>query len=187
MSQVSFPNFADQSIYPPTADFQSGTLCTFQQTAAPVGWVKQVTHNDKALRLVTGAVGTGGANGFAGTVGGTAFAGVDGHVLVAAELANHAHTITGQVTSNQNQSLAHTHASGNGFGFWEAASPANNIVGGGSSFNLNDTSASTASTNPPSHNHTLTGVTDGFGSNTAHTHTVSLNCLYVDFIIAQKA
>ena len=41
----------------------------FQQTAAPTGWTKQTTHNDKALRLQTGTVGTGGSVAFS-----TAFA-----------------------------------------------------------------------------------------------------------------
>jgi hypothetical protein len=31
--------------------FPSGTLMLFQQSAAPIFWTKQTTHNDKALRL----------------------------------------------------------------------------------------------------------------------------------------
>ncbi len=44
--------------------FPSGTLMLFQQTAAPIYWTKQVTHNDKALRIVSGTVSTGGSNAF---------------------------------------------------------------------------------------------------------------------------
>lgn len=44
--------------------FPSGTSMLFQQTAAPTGWTKQTTHNDKALRVVTGTVGTGGSLAF---------------------------------------------------------------------------------------------------------------------------
>ena len=34
----------------------SGTTMLFQQSTAPTGWTKQTTHNDKALRVVTGTV-----------------------------------------------------------------------------------------------------------------------------------
>lgn len=54
----------------------AGTRMLFQQSAAPVGWTKDVTHNDKALRVVNGAVGSGGTVNFsaafvAGYVGDT--------------------------------------------------------------------------------------------------------------------
>ena len=54
----------------------SGTRMLFQQTNAPVGWTKDVTHNDKALRVVNGAAGAGGALDFSaafvnGSVGAT--------------------------------------------------------------------------------------------------------------------
>lgn len=38
----------------------SGTVMVFHQTAAPTGWTKSTTHNDKALRVVSG---NGGGNG----------------------------------------------------------------------------------------------------------------------------
>ncbi len=66
--------------------FDSGTLMLFQQTTAPVGWTKVTTHNDKALRIVSGAVGSGGTVDFT-----TAF--VNGntgsHVLTIAEMPAH--------------------------------------------------------------------------------------------------
>ena len=67
--------------------FTSGTKMLFQQTTAPTGWTKDTTHDDKALRVVTGTAGSGGTNAFStldataagtvntsvsGTVGGTA-------------------------------------------------------------------------------------------------------------------
>lgn len=42
----------------------AGTLMLFQQTSAPIGWTKQTTHNDKALRVVSGAAGSGGVQAF---------------------------------------------------------------------------------------------------------------------------
>jgi len=47
-----------------TQTFPSGTLMLFQQTAAPTGWTKQTTHNDKTLRVVSGAAGSGGSTAF---------------------------------------------------------------------------------------------------------------------------
>jgi hypothetical protein len=40
--------------------FPSGTVMVFHQTAAPTGWTKSTSHNDKALRVVSG---NGGGNG----------------------------------------------------------------------------------------------------------------------------
>ena len=48
----------------PLAGFATGTVMLFVQTAAPTGWTKGTTHNDKALRLVTGTAGTGGSTAF---------------------------------------------------------------------------------------------------------------------------
>jgi hypothetical protein len=45
----------------------SGTLMLFQQTSAPTGWTKQTTHNDKALRVVSGTASSGGTNSFSST------------------------------------------------------------------------------------------------------------------------
>lgn len=66
----------------------SGTRMLFQQSTAPVGWTKDVSHHDKALRLVNGAVGSGGDVNFStafvvGTVG--------GHALTVAEIPAHSH------------------------------------------------------------------------------------------------
>lgn len=44
--------------------FPTGTLMLFQQTAAPTGWTKQTTHNDKAIRVVSGTASSGGSTAF---------------------------------------------------------------------------------------------------------------------------
>ena len=62
------------------------TIMLFQQTTAPVGWTKLTTHNNKALRIVTGAVGSGGATAFTSVFGGSKFTGLEG---------NHDHTYSG--------------------------------------------------------------------------------------------
>ncbi|WP_024340970.1 hypothetical protein [Bradyrhizobium japonicum] len=42
----------------------SGTKMLFQQSNAPTGWTKQTTHNDKALRVVSGTASSGGTSSF---------------------------------------------------------------------------------------------------------------------------
>ena len=49
---------------PTIATFPATTLMLFQQTAAPVGWTKETTHNDKGLRVVSGAASSGGTDAF---------------------------------------------------------------------------------------------------------------------------
>ena len=80
----------------------SGTVMLFVQTAAPTGWTKSTTHNDKALRIVSGSVSSGGNTAFsstfvnrtpAGTVSGTNTGGaVSDAGLTEAQLPSHAHT-----------------------------------------------------------------------------------------------
>jgi hypothetical protein len=63
-----------------TAGFPTGTKMMFVQTAAPTGWTKSTTHDNKALRVVSGTASTGGSVAFttafasqavSGTVGST--------------------------------------------------------------------------------------------------------------------
>ena len=80
----------------------SGTVMLLVQTAAPTGWTKSTTHNDKALRIVSGSVSSGGNTAFsstfvnrtpAGTVSGTNTGGaVSDAGLTEAQLPSHAHT-----------------------------------------------------------------------------------------------
>lgn len=119
------------------AEFPSGTRLIFQQTAAPVGWTKDATHNDKALRVVSGSVVNGGSVAFT-----TAFA---------------SQTPTGTVgntTLTLAQIPSHTH-DGNPMGdnnadFTAPPSASNGALSGGS-FNT------TAAGGGGSHTHTFTG------------------------------
>lgn len=50
--------------------FATSTAWLFYQTAAPTGWTKVLTHNDKSLRLVSGTGGgSGGTNSFSTVMG----------------------------------------------------------------------------------------------------------------------
>ena len=50
---ITFPDATTQTTAASSA-FPAGTLMLFQQTAAPTGWTKQTTHDNKALRVVSG-------------------------------------------------------------------------------------------------------------------------------------
>ena len=70
--------------------FGAGTATVFVQAAAPTGWVKDTTHNDKALRIVSSTGGTSG-----GTVAfSTAFArtATDTLTLAVTQMPGHNHT-----------------------------------------------------------------------------------------------
>lgn len=152
------------------AAFDSGTLMLFQQTTAPSGWTKQTSHDNKALRVVSGTAGTGGTVAFtsaftsqgvsiSGTTGSTAAGGTVGnHTLATNRIPSHTHT--GGVTSNPN-----TPQSSKGSG---SLSPTNTGATGGGA----------------AHNHPFSGA--------SHTHSVSgsdtidLAVQYVDLIIASK-
>lgn len=74
----------------------AGTVVVFWQAAAPTGWTKDATHNDKALRVVSGA---GGGNG-----GSTAFTSCWAASATGAEAA-HTHLVSGS-TDDANASGA---------------------------------------------------------------------------------
>jgi hypothetical protein len=69
------------------SSFPSGTKMLFVQTAAPTGWTKDTTHNDKALRVVSGSAATGGSTAFT-----TVFT---GRSLASGNLPPHTHTVSG--------------------------------------------------------------------------------------------
>jgi hypothetical protein len=79
--------------------FPTGTLMLFQQTAAPTGWTKQTTHNDKVLRVVSGTASSGGTTAFS-----TVFANqtptisggsISSTTLSTAQMPSHSHSMFG--------------------------------------------------------------------------------------------
>lgn len=71
--------------------FPAGTKMLFQQTAAPTLWTKDTTHDNKALRVVSGAVGSGGATEFTTVFGSGKTAG--DHAITVAEMPEHDHDV----------------------------------------------------------------------------------------------
>ena len=70
------------------AAFPAGTRMLFQQSSAPPGWRKDTTHNDKALRVVSGAVIGGGTLAFSTVFGRTA---TDSTTLSVSQIPSHVH------------------------------------------------------------------------------------------------
>jgi len=159
--------------------FESGTSMLFQQSTAPTGWTKQTSHNNKALRVVTGSVSSGGSNSFtdafnstktvSGTTGGstvTITGSTAAHTLTLSEIPSHRHLEGGHVEFGTGDSVsAGTRNEGNAGG---ARRFFTDYQGGGGSHSHG--------------NGTLAG--------SSHTHsfsdTFNLDVQYVDFIIANK-
>ena len=77
----------------------TGFLMLFQQTAAPTGWTKQTTHNNKALRVVTGTVSSGGTFTFSAVFASRSIPGTVGDTTLSTpQIPSHTHTI-GDFTS----------------------------------------------------------------------------------------
>lgn len=70
--------------------FDAGTAMLFAQTAAPTGWTKSTTHNDKALRVVSGTAGSGGSVAFS-----TAMANTGATTLSTSQMPSHTHDVLG--------------------------------------------------------------------------------------------
>jgi microcystin-dependent protein len=67
----------------------------FVQTAAPTGWTKSTTHDNKALRVVSGSVTTGGTQNFTAVLNGT----VGATTLTEAQIPSHNHGILVRTTT----------------------------------------------------------------------------------------
>ena len=69
----------------------------FQQTSAPSGWTKVTSGVDnRALRIVTGTVGSGGGNGFTSVLNSTVTTSggsVSNHTLTTTQLPSYFHNV----------------------------------------------------------------------------------------------
>lgn len=147
------------------ATFPSGTALLFQQSAAPTGWTKVTTHNDKALRVVSGSAGSGGSVAFSSAFTSRSVTGTtDGTTLSTSQIPAHAHVFPGD------DQLANA----NGIGGWTNRTvtswnyDAVSSGGGGQIYYTSDTGGG------GSHSHTFTG------------NAIDLSVAYVDVIIATK-
>lgn len=169
-------------------NFPAGTLMLFQQTAAPTGWTKQTTHNNKALRVVSGTAGSGGATAFTTVFGAGKVVG--GTAITTAQMPSHNHS-----ASSGNQSANHTHNINNIVGDSDttytfstygvdSGAGQNVLTNPVASLNTTFDYSRTSTNNSANHNHSITVNSTGSGS--THNHTLSLDLQYVDLIIASK-
>lgn len=77
------------------ASLPAGTKMLFVQTSAPTGWTKLTADNDKALRIVSGPVGTGGSVPFTTAFTSQAITGTVGNTtLTLDQIPSHTHSYT---------------------------------------------------------------------------------------------
>lgn len=148
-----------------TAGFPSGTVMLFVQTAAPTGWTKSTTHDNKALRVVSGTVSSGGSASFTTAFGTPSVSGsvsVSGTVgattLTTTQIPSHSHTY--QMADNTNVGAFKAGYAQNNS---TTANPSTAATGGGGS-----------------HDHSFSG------SGSLSSATAAINVQYVDVIIATK-
>ena len=152
--------------------FPSGTVLVFAQTAAPTGWTKSTTHNDKALRVVSGSASSGGSVAFTTAFASQAVAGTVGDTtLTSSQIPSHTHTAS--VTDpGHSHTLIMTAGAGSG-GTGYGGNPNGGPFQTGSSYT--GISVSISSTGGgSSHTHSFTGT------------AINLAVQYVDVILATK-
>jgi len=143
--------------------FPSGTKMPFQQTTAPIRWTKDTTHNDKALRVVSGSVGSGGTVAFSTVFARTA---TDVHALTISEMPIHNHSISDP---------GHVH----GISPDAATTSGQTFTAGGV--------AGAAAAGATDTDSAVTNITvDNSGVGDSHSHAMDIRVQYVDLIIATK-
>lgn len=181
-----------------TTPVPAGTAMLFQQTAAPTGWTKQTTHNDKALRVVSATASSGGTTAFSSVFASRTPAGTIANTTATGTISNTTATGTvGSTTLSTAEIPAHAHQ------IVEAGANSNALY---NTFSLTaaNTIATSAATNASrndgtgntggggSHTHSFTGTSHGHTfTGTAHNHTFTGTAMdfavqYVDVIIATK-
>jgi hypothetical protein len=165
---------------PVTPGVPSGTVMLFYQAAAPTGWTQITTHNDKALRVVSGAGGgSGGSNPFSTVM---------------------AQTVVGNHTQTLSETAAGITAGGlNGIsvlpiggatmieGFRGGAYTASTQIqpGSGSYVFAEGLGAAPIGMASLSSNNTISVTSNNTGGG-AHNHPITMAMQYVDVIIASK-
>ena len=77
---------------------EAGSLMFFQSTSAPIGWTKQITHNNKTLRVVTDNAVPGGTSPFSNVFANRSVNGNVGDTpLTINQIPSHTHPISPSV------------------------------------------------------------------------------------------
>lgn len=171
---TALPYSREDHVHPaqsvPTS-FPAGTVMLFYQAAAPTGWTKVTTQNDKVLRVVSGSGGVaGGTNAFSTVMAQT----VVGSTTLSTAMVP-AHTHSGNTGT---ESADHQHGGtlrGNGL-----ASNYPTVASAQQYGNVSATDGRNAA-----HYHSIT--TDGGAvSGGAHNHGITMAIQYIDVILASK-
>lgn len=154
-TQIASTAYVDSAL---AAYFPSGTKLLFQQTAAPTGWTKDTTHDNKALRVVSGAASSGGSVAFTSAFTSQAVGGTVGDTtLTTAQIPSHAHT---------QRVYASVKNGGN--------TPNSTAGGGTNAVNASGSLTTQAAGSGGAHSHSFSGS------------SINLAVQYVDVIIASK-
>ena len=180
----------------------SGTKMLFQQTAAPTGWTKDTTHNNKALRVVSGTASTGGSVAFT-----TAFAtsrtvsgSVASHTLTESQIPSHDHGDGSLSAASHSHGMDHGHSASTNLSVLNWNIHNNRFIGTSGSFdysyNLSANTSATITVNnfngdtDSSGSLSVSGSTSNTGGGGSHNHgwsgSVNVGVQYVDLIIATK-
>lgn len=155
--------------------FPQGTHMLFVQSAAPVGWTKITTHNNKALRVVSGAASSGGDVSFTDAFSNLALSistavTVDSHTLTESQMPSHRHRLrsgTGFADVTTYRTTGSDH-----HGRWSPLERINGSQGNGGTYTgMENTGGGSA------HNHSASATSTG---------SLNLNVAYVDVIICEK-
>ncbi len=98
--KTQFPNFTAAAVDLTTTQINDAVylpgsnvnFLTFQQTTAPTGWTKATTHDNKAFRIVSGTVGSGGSVAFSTAFVSQSVSGTNtGTAISEAQMPSHTH------------------------------------------------------------------------------------------------
>lgn len=140
------------------------SVIVFYQAAAPTGWTRLTSQNDKALRVVSGTGGgTGGSISFSSAFPGAAARSISGSITASGTVGNTTLTID-QLPSHAHNSGSTTNVSPSGAGvsgrLVNDQAPAGGATGGGAA-----------------HSHPFTGTSSPFSA------SIDLRVQYIDVII----
>jgi hypothetical protein len=137
-----------------SAAFPVGTLMLFQQTTAPTGWTKETTHNNKALRVVSGSAGSGGSTAFT-----SVFTSRTPSGSVSVSGSNSGGSVTGSVSGSNSGGSVTGSVSGSNSG----GSVTGSVSGSNSGGSVSATTLTTSEI--PSHTHPMFDQTGPHGAN----------------------
>jgi hypothetical protein len=177
--QPATKQYVDAQLASATSPFPSGTTLLFYQPAAPPGWTKLTSQNDKAIRVVSGSGGVaGGTNAFS-TVMGQANTG--NHTLTAAEIPPVTSSGSNNITvylggpNGQSNYAPVANASWNGL---------NTSIGSGYTTPFTGSGVSPTGTNFAQGANNISVTSAGGGG--AHNHPITMNIAYLDVILCSK-